>query len=266
MRLCWIHPTMRTAAMEPLWAKMEASVTRILRPGTEVEFRFLPSSGNFTRSLYAEHLNSVHMVEAAIVAEAEGFDGVFFGCWNDALWEAREVLSIPVASVSEQSMLSALTMGRRFAVVTVSAKTATAIEMDILAYGFRERAIQRPARSIEPESNTELLLGAVTDPRREFLPRFEASARACIADGAEVVLVGCGFYGPLLREAGYHEIPGTGVPVLDSSAVGVKHLEMMVDTAALCRAAKSEGNTFRQPAETALNACRASLGLVPIVT
>ena len=266
MRLCWIHPTTRTAAMEPLWSAMESSVVRALRPGTEIEFRFLASSGNFTRSLYAEHLNSVHMVEAAIGAEAEGFDGVFLGCWNDALWEAREVLSIPVASVSEQSMLSALTMGRRFAVVTVSAKTATAIEMDILAYGLGERSIQRPARSIDPESSTELLLGAVTDPRREFLPRFEASARTCIADGAEVILVGCGFYGPLLREAGYYEIPGTGVPVLDASAVGVKHLEMMVDTAKLFRAAKSEGNTFRTPARPSLNACRASLGLYPIPT
>lgn len=261
MRLCWIHPTKRTPAMEPLWAAMETSVRKVLRPGTELEFRFLQASGNFTRSLYAEHLNSVHMVEAALRAEADGFDGVVLGCWNDALWEAREVLSIPVASVSEQSMLTALTMGRRFAVVTVSDKTATAIELDILAYGLKDRAIHRPVRPVQPESTGDLLLGAVTDPHEAFIPRFEAAARACIADGAEVILVGCAYYGPLLREAGYREIPGTGVPVLDASAIGAKQLELMVDLAAINGTAKSLGPTFRPPAKERLAECEQSLGL-----
>ena len=155
MKLCWLHPTTRTEALAPLWAKLKASIRPCLRPDTEVEFRFMAQSGNFTRSLYAEHLNSVHMVEAALQAEEDGFDGAFLGCWNDPLWEAREVLSIPVASVSEQSMLAALTMGRRFAIVTVSEKTAAAIEMDLFAYGLRDRAIMRPVRSITPESDTD---------------------------------------------------------------------------------------------------------------
>lgn len=109
--------------MERLWVRIEASILAILRPDAQIEFRFLPASGNFTRSLCAEHLNSVHMIEAPIGAEADGFDGIFLGCWNDALWEAREVVSIPIALVGEQSMLWALTMGRRFAVVTVSPLT-----------------------------------------------------------------------------------------------------------------------------------------------
>ena len=56
MKLCWLHPTTRTDALEPLWAKLEASIRPTLRPDTQVEFRFMPRSGNFTRSLYAEHL------------------------------------------------------------------------------------------------------------------------------------------------------------------------------------------------------------------
>lgn len=262
MRLDWIHPTMQSEALEPLWAKLESSIRPILRPDTEVEFQFMPKSGNFTRSLYAEHLNSVHMIEAALKAEADGFDGVFLGCWNDAHWEAREVLSIPVASVSEQSMLAALTMGRRFAIVTVSEKTAVSIEMDLFAYGLRDRAIHRPVRAIEPASDGGLLMQAVSDPHAGFIPRFEAAARACIADGAEVILAGCGYYGPLLRAAGYREVPGTGVPVLDSSAIGMKYLEPMTDIAKTCGYVKSTRSSFSPPAQDALDRNRQSLGLL----
>ncbi|MGB3418259.1 MAG: hypothetical protein WBA36_16420, partial [Mesorhizobium sp.] len=82
MKICWIHPTTRNDGLSRLWDKLDAVVRPALRPDTELEFRFLARSGNFTRSLYAEHLNSVHMVEAALQARDDGFDGVYFGCWN----------------------------------------------------------------------------------------------------------------------------------------------------------------------------------------
>jgi allantoin racemase len=260
MRLCWLHPTTRNPDLSALWDKLETTIRPCLRPDTEVEFRFPTVSANFTRSLYAEHLNSVHMIEAALQAEADGFDGVFLACWNDALWEAREVLKIPVASVGEQSMLAALTMGRRFAVVTVSEKTATAIEMDLFAYGLRDRAIARPVRSVHPPSDGALLRQSVSDPFTGFIPRFEGAARACIADGAEVILVGCGYYGPLLRNAGYLSVPGTGVPVLDAAAIGMKYLEAMTDIARTCGVVKSTRGTFSAPEEKPLLFARQSLG------
>jgi allantoin racemase len=260
--ICWIHPTSKIERLEPLWAKLCDVVDPVLRVDIAVEQRFLAKSGNFTRSLYAEHLNSVHMVEAALQAQADGFDGVFLGCWNDPLWEAREVLDIPVASVGEQSMLAALAMGKRFAVITVSEKTASAIENDLLAYGLQHRAIQRPVRTIAPASDGSLLLDAVDDPSREFIPRFEEVAADCIHDGAEVIIVGCAYYGPLLRSAGYLDIPGTGVIVLDATTVALKYLEAMVDIAAVTGHVKSARGSTLAPPRAALNEARRALGLL----
>lgn len=262
MRICWIHPTTRTPSLEPLWEKLENTTRSAMRPDAELEFRFLSASGNFTRSSYAEHLNSVLMVEAALTAQADGFDGIFLGCWNDALWEAREILSVPVASVGEQSMLAALTLGKRFAVVTVSEKTGAAIENDLFAYGLGARAIAHPVRSIVPESDGDLLLGAVSDPARRFIPRLEEIGLQCVADGAEVVLVGCGYYGPLLRASGYSRLAGTAVPVVDSSTVALKYLEAMVDIAGITGIVKSEHLQFRPPPPDAMMRARAALGLV----
>lgn len=261
MQLCWIHPTPRTRELEALWQALATSMSTILAPGNRLDFRFLENSGGFTRSLYAEHLNSVLMVEAAIQAQDEGYDGVLLGCWNDPLWEAREMLDIPVASVGEQSLLAALTMGHRFAVITVAEKTAIAIERDIHAYGLSERAVRQPVRSIRPFSDAALLQESVTHPETRFLPRFEDVARQCIADGAEIILVGCGYYGPLLRQAGHDHITGTDVPIVDASAVAVKYLEAMTGLAQTTGLVKSHANAFAGIPREAIKKGRGALSL-----
>ena len=262
MKLCWIHPTTKNDGLNSLWQKLEETVRPVLMPDTQIEFRFLEKSGNFTRSLYAEHLNSVFLVEAALRAEEDGFDGVYFGCWNDPLWEAREILGIPVGSVGEQSMLASLSIGKRFAVVTVSEKTVCAIENDLMAYGLGARAINRPVRSITPESDLGLLSESVEDPYKRFIPRLEAAARECIRDGAEVILVGCAYYGPLLRAAGYREVPDTGVPVLDSSSISLKYLETMADISRTMGVVKSTRQHLLAPPRDVLDRARKSLGLI----
>lgn len=264
MKICWINTTARNEKFEPLYAKLNKMVRPILSPDTEVEFRFLPKGGDFLRSLYAEHLNSVLVVEAALQAEAEGSDAVFIGCWNDPLWETREVVGIPVGSVSEQSMLAALTLGRRFAVVTVSEKTTVAIERDLRAYGLADRAIVRPARAITPESDANMLLATVDEDkaRAEVIPLFDAVARECVRDGAEVTLIGCTYYGPLLRAAGYTEVSGTGVPVVDSATVALKYTESMGQIAKSLGLVKSNRLALRAPAAANLARARRSLGLI----
>ena len=263
MKLCWLHPTTRNEDLDALWRKLEDTVRPVLMPETQLEFRFLERSGNYTRSLYAEHLNSVLLLEAALRARDDGFDGVYFGCWNDPHWEAREVLEIPVGSVGEQSMLASLSIGKRFAVVTVSEKTVCAIENDLNAYGLGGRAITRPVRSIMPESDAGLLRESVDDPHRRFIPRLEEVAMECIRDGAEVILVGCAYYGPLLRAAGYREVPGTGVPVLDSSSISLKYLETMSDLARTMGIVKSSRQYLKTPPREILDRARKSLDLIP---
>jgi len=259
MRICWIHPTTQTSELAPLWDALKRTITPALLRDTTIEHRYLKHSGNFTRSLYAEHLNSVLMMDEAMRAEREGFDGIFFGCWNDPLWEAREIIDIPVASVGEQSMLAALAIGQRFAVVTVSEKTAVAIERDLHLYGLRDRAIGRPVRSIAPESDAALLLGAVTGTHDEAASRFDAVAQTCVADGADVILVGCAYYGPLLRRAGYTHVSGTRVPVIDSTTVAIKYLEAMVGVSHATGVVKTGGALFRSPARARILHARSAL-------
>ena len=229
MRILWNEATSGAPALDPLWHMLRGYLARISRSDTELEMRHLPVSGDFARSLYSEHLNNRAIVENTIAAEQDGFDAVVLGCWADPLWEARSEVAIPVIGIGEASMLLALTLGAKFAVVTVAPGVVPTIENDLRLYGLESRAIARPVRSLKPASDGGLLLESVDDPWKSLIPNFERVARACIADGAEVIVVGCGYYGPILTEHGYTEIPGTGVPVLDCSAAGLKLAEAKAD-------------------------------------
>jgi len=77
------------------------------------------------------------------------------------------------------------------------------------------------------EASGNFIRSQYTETR--FLPNFERVARRCIADGAEIIIVGCGYYGPILSVHGCNKIPGTRVPVIDCSAAGLKLAEAQVD-------------------------------------
>ena len=251
MKIFWNEATTGPSELNPLWQLLNDYFPKIARGDTTVEVRHQARSGNFIRSQYTELINNRNVVENAIDARAEGFDAVVLGCWADPLWELRSELDIPVHGIGEASFLMAMTLGLRFAVITVAPGVIPLIEKDLWVYGLEKRAIHRPVRSLSPASDAGLLLESIKDPEARFLPNFEQVARECIAAGAEVIIVGCGYYGPILSVHGYNEIPGTGVPVLDCSAAGLKLAEAQVDLQQSLKLRKSTALYFKPtPAET----------------
>jgi len=261
MRILWVEATSGPAQMDPVWASLRRFFKQVARPDVEVTMRHLPTSANFVRSLYTELLNNRLVVEGAIQAEKDGFDAAVLGCWADPLWEAREVVDIPVVGIGEAAMLVATMLGAKFAVITVAPGVIPTIEIDLKLYGFEQRAIVRPVRALEPPSDLDLLLESVADPFRRLIPRFEQVALGCIADGAEVIVVGCGYYGPILSLHGYHEVPGTGVPVVDCSAAGLKMAESLADLRRTIGLKKSTALYYRQVESEVLARVRQVHGL-----
>lgn len=247
MRILWSEATSGPSAMQPVWQLLQKYFERIARPDSEVVVRHAAVSGNYIRSLHTELLNNPAVVETVIHGAQDGFDAVVLGCWADPLWEAREAVDIPVIGIGEASMLLACTLGYKFAIITVAPGVIPTIELDLRMYGLQDRAIHRPVRSLEPSSDLELLLESVTDPWKRMIPNFERVARQCIADGAEVIVVGCGYYGPIFSMHGYTQIPGTGVPVLDCSAAGLKMAESLADLHKSINLNKSSALFFRRP-------------------
>lgn len=158
-------------------------------------------------------------------------------------------------------MLLATMLGQKFAVITVAPGVIPTIEMDLKLYGLESRAILNPVRSLAPPSDARLLIESVSDPFKDLIPRFERVAQGCIADGADVIVVGCGYYGPILSLHGYHRIEGTGVPVVDCSAAGLKMAESLADLHSTIGLAKSTALYYRAVPASILDRVRRVHGL-----
>jgi allantoin racemase len=261
MKIFWNEATSGSSELVPLWNTLREYFPQVAHADTDVHLRHLPLSGGYVRTLYTELLNNRAVVENTIGAQEEGFDAVVLGCWADPLWEAREVVDIPVVGIGEASMLLATTLGHKFAVITVAPGVVPTIEIDLRLYGMEDRFIHLPVRALDPPSDADLLLESIEDPYRRLIPTFERVAHGCIEDGAEVIVVGCGYYGPILSLHGYREIPGTGVPVVDCSAAGLKMAEMLVGLRESIGLQKSTAGYFRSAPEGMLDQVRRAHGL-----
>ena len=203
---------------------------RVARSDTVVEQSFVPKSPYNTMYSFLELLNDAELVKGIIRAERGGFDAGVIGCGNDpGLKEAREATSFPVVSVTEAAMHLACMLGSKFAAIIVDKRCIPLVERNIRQYGLEGRAIShRPVRSIEYADHMPQWYGSADFTREHVIPKFEAVAKACVDDGAEVIATACGGFGALAL-AGYNKIGGTEVPIVNNLVAGLKLAEMLVD-------------------------------------
>lgn len=193
----------------------------IFGPETEMQVGYNDRSSYFTSCSSMDAYNIVGILDALAEAETGRCDVALIACGNDpALQQARDLLSIPVVSITEAAMLTACQIGRRFGVITMDDASVNMVERNLRTYGLEDRAVRlRPVRSpgfyesgIEWHSDAAYL-------REKVIPRFEEVARTLIADGADVIVTACGNYSAFTTH-GYGMISGTKVPVIEALAAG----------------------------------------------
>jgi allantoin racemase len=204
---------------------------RFKRPETELIFN--PSTGlpvlSEIANLGSRFRNDIAILDSMVKAATPDVDGIVDHCFFDsALWPARQILDIPVVGLAECAMGLATFVGRRFAVMPVNPRYVRQMEDMIDLYGFRANAIEhRPVRAVDADEMTAI--GWLLEDRLDRLvDAVEPVARECIADGADVLIFGCGLVSILLSEgAGIDEIDG--VPIITPLVAAVKAIETLVD-------------------------------------
>ncbi len=213
------------------WRKSFAPVKL---PDTELVFRF-PRRGltglDGEMHSYLHHLADSEIFHAVVQAERDGFDGALIACFHDPmLWDIRQAVDIPVVGFGESSMVLAGVMGRKFGVVTISPYSIHSTEENVVKYGLKDRCAGVRCIS-EPGCEQEQ---AMVDARAA-IESFKTVARDLIADGAEVLIPGCGLIAPALRFApgAEAEYPNgltdvDGVPIADIYGNAIKMIETLV--------------------------------------
>lgn len=238
--------------------------TRHVMGDTEVTIGWLKRTTSLLTSLYLGMVNDVYVVSDILQAEEQGHDGAIVGGhWDPGLYPAREAATIPVAGPGESAMLLAGSLGRKFAMLTVMDGYVPVIENNIRMYGLEPRAIaRRPVRRFD--MTYDMLMRCMEGRDDEFLTSFEKTARECIADGADVIIAGGQLFGPVFQRYKFFEIAGTGVPVIEVSACGLKFAEMMVTLRRTAGLAKCQAPTgyFRTPPREMVDQVRKDFNIV----
>lgn len=193
-------------------------------PGTEVEFHGLITGGLGDHYRSIEMLDTRPLLENALKAERDGFDAFAIGNTLDAgLYEARELVNIPVLGILETALLVTSMMGRNFALIAPGPKFIPKWEEMVARYGFKNRLACITSMEYTPQG-----LEPILDPdyRQKFMDVFMKAARPALDAGAEVLIpVG----GAVVMFMGHYQVREIeNVPVFDSIAAVIKMTEVMV--------------------------------------
>lgn len=158
------------------------------------------------------------MLEEIRKGERLGIEAYVIACFDDpGLHAAREVARGPVIGICQAAIQVAMTISRRFSIITTLPRSIPIIEDLVSDYGAdrhcrKVRAINLPVLGLEedPAMAEQLLIREIETAKQQ--------------DRAEAIILGCAGMSALcdrLREA-------TGVPVIDGVTAAIKIAEALV--------------------------------------
>lgn len=232
---------------------------------TEIEIRDVPA-GLTDPDLIAYYgfraLNDAEIARAMISAGSEGIDAIAGACYFDSgIRTASNLLPIPVVGAAESAMHLAGMIGHRFAVITSEPAWVMEMETHLAHLGFSGRAISHwPVRSLRLPM-AELFAGMMKGDPGPLIEDFTIVAKACIEEGADTLIVGCGLVSPVLTVNEIREI--SGAPVIDPMVASLKTAEMMVKLSKAGMPVKSGKGLYQRPSEVLREKGLRCLNMVP---
>jgi allantoin racemase len=235
------------------------NLEKVKRPDTTFEMVNIGDVYPLTNNqwLYFRYACTDGTVDRILQAENEGYDAVFISCNLDiGLYEARQLVDIPVTATLESAALTAHMMGWRFALLSVDDQNGKIQEMMLETYGLASHYVGHRAIGIDAND----LYPDVTPPEKVREAALEAG-RFCVEQwGAEVLIAGCTLAGSVLTHMRPDPVEVLGVPVLDGMITGFKMAEMMADIQAAGFPIVSRKGFFEKPPRPDYETLRRFLG------
>jgi len=220
-RVVWVEATEARAGLAPLWRALDAYVRDLAQGEFDTVTRAFPGPVGGVRHPAGWLLSAATGLAVAADMEAEA-DLVIFNDWAMPVHEARALLSVPVTGISEASVVLGNVLARRPAIVTVAEGLSAGLERDMRSFGLWGRATQPAVWWLDPPSTHDDVVEAVENPV-PLIARFDEVARQAVAAGADAILTGCGYFGPIFTMHGYsHVSDRPDVPVYDCTALGME--------------------------------------------
>ncbi|VFA88082.1 Hydantoin racemase [Gordonia paraffinivorans] len=223
MRLCVINPN----TSGEMTAVISRAARSVARPDTDITAVTSPTGPASIESHYDEALAVPGVLQA--ISDDPGAHGYLLACFGDpGLDAAREVAGAPVLGIAEAAFHLAAPLGRGFSIVTTLGRTVGRAEDLVRHYGFTRQclgihACEIPVLELESNPHTAEILT-------------KACREALLADGSDVIVLGCAGMADLARTIGDR----IGAPVIDGVAAGVGMLSALAAMGARTSTASGE--------------------------
>ena len=225
------YQTMTSYRHDPLWDEygrsIEEQCRHAARPDTEVYVTGVPRivheidqyKSLMLYNYASQGLNNMFQ------AEREGYDAVVIVCSYDVgMDEGREMLNIPVVSITHASLHLASMLGELYAIVTCTPYLYERYRQLIIRYGLQQKFLR--GNYVSQITEPQLAQG-IKNPE-QLAEKFAAMAEKAVADGASVIIPLPVLVSQVFFKTGWPKNL-KGATILDPVAVATKMAEMMVE-------------------------------------
>jgi len=227
---------------------LEAHLRSVVESGTEVEVRGTKKGGLGEQFRFFQAIDTPDIMENIVECRSakgeQRYDAfVTLNSTDPALYEAREVLDIPVLGFLETTALAACAMGRKFSLITPNPKFSISYTQKIELYGLEKRLASIESMNVPhlPDYRNAFM---DTAAHERVMSEFDAAARRAVAAGAEVIIP-CGSHAVLQSRRALREIEGA--LIMDGLTVLIKQAETAVKLQALMGTVVSRKLLYQSP-------------------
>ena len=196
----WYQSFVHPIEHAPYIARLQAQLDNVAGPGVRFEVHGLDPPDRFFHPL-TEFRCAAQTIRLALEAERGGYDAFVIGHFQEpGLLEIRGAVDIPVVGLGEASMLAALTVGRRFGLVTIDPMFIDWHERQVRAHGLEARVAG--VRAIH--ADLPGFMRAFTDETAyaQVRAEFVDQVRPLVAKAAEMALALCRLTGATVSRRG----------------------------------------------------------------
>jgi Asp/Glu/hydantoin racemase len=241
---------------------LEERLRSVVDPGVEIEVHGTRKGGLGEQFRFFQSIDTPDILENILKCRSakgdQRYDAfVSLNSTDPALYEAREVLEIPVLGFLETTALCACMMGRRFSLVTPNPKFSISYTQKLELYGLTQRLASIEAMNVPhlPDFRNAFLDAAAHE---RVMQEFDNAARRAVAAGAEVIIP-CGSHAVLQARRGVREIEGA--LIMDGLAVLIKMAETAVKLQRIMGTVVSRKLLYQAPGDAVRESAKRDYGI-----
>ena len=236
----WYQSFVHPVGQAPYIERLQALLSKVAADGVSFEVHGLDPPDHSFHPL-TEFRCANQVIRNALEAEKSGYDAFVLGHFQEpGLLEIRGCVDIPVIGLGESNLLAALSLGHRFALVTIDSIFIPWHDRQVKSHGLAERYVGTAALQMNLPSFMRAFIDEAAYVR--VRDQFVAQVKPLVAAGAEVIIPAGGL--PMLLFARECPFVIDGSPIMNGIAVVAKAAEMALALKTITKVVVSRRSTY----------------------